>query len=66
MPVDLVAERVAHLLQTAPGWCRVGLTAPSAAVRERATRELATLIAARLDEPLSVVDHRQLALPISG
>ena len=40
---------VAEALLTAPGWARVGLTAPNAWMREDAARELARTILSRVD-----------------
>ncbi len=50
-------------IQQAPGWARVGLTAPSERLREQAVLELATTISEYLT-PASVPDRNQLALPL--
>lgn len=43
---------LAEALLTAPGWARVGLSAPTPMMREDAAGELARVILDRLDHPL--------------
>lgn len=55
---------LASSLLEAPAWARVGLTAPSARMRERAAAELAETIIDALAQPPISVDPRQLSLPL--
>lgn len=57
-------ERLAELLQQAPGWARIGLTAPNPRIRGEATLELADYLAHGLDRPAPARDTAQLALPL--
>lgn len=58
-------ERVAELLEQAPVWARLGLTAPNARTREAATISLAHFVCAKLgDPPAPTKDPAQLALPL--
>jgi hypothetical protein len=57
-------SHVAQVILTAPAWARVGIAAPSEALRERAAQELALVIVERLDEPLPQQDTGQIALPL--
>lgn len=67
MSAPASSEQIVALLETAPGWCRVGLTAPSAQLRTQAVRELAAYIATGLvPSAEGAPDSRQLALPIAG
>jgi hypothetical protein len=49
--VDYQATAIVEAILEAPGWVRVGITAPTAGMRERATEELAAMIARRLETP---------------
>jgi hypothetical protein len=56
----------AHLMEAiklSPAWCRVGLTAPSEHLREKAIEELALSIVDFIDPPVEQ-DRNQLALPL--
>lgn len=54
---------VADALLTAPGWARVGLTAPNAWMREDAARELARVILSQMEKaPFPRTDQEQLPL----
>lgn len=55
---------IVEAIQEAPGWVRVGITAPTAGMRERATEELAAMIARRLEAPRSVPSVEQLRFTI--
>lgn len=55
---------VAHAILDAPGWARVGITAPSSFLREDAALELARLIADAVDAPPSVPPAEQSTLPL--
>lgn len=54
---------LADALLTAPGWARVGLSAPTLLMREDAAGELARVILDRLDE-VPVQEMRQEQLPL--
>lgn len=55
--------KLANALLTAPGWARVGLSAPTSLMREDAAGELARVILDRLDEA-SVPEMPQEQLPL--
>ncbi|MCW1385051.1 hypothetical protein OLX02_19730 [Novosphingobium sp. KCTC 2891] len=55
---------VAHAILDAPGWARVGITAPSSCIREDAALELARAIADAVDAPVSAPSPEQSALPL--
>ena len=57
-------ERLADLIEQAPLRAITGLSSPSAALREWATREIAAYLADGLDRPVPVRDAAQLALPL--
>jgi hypothetical protein len=57
-------DRVARALLNAPGWARVGLTAPTEIIREAAAQELALTIARIDGEPLPATDPNQLVLAL--
>ncbi|WHU02490.1 DUF6771 family protein [Sphingomonas sp. NIBR02145] len=59
-PTD-ISEAILH----APGWARVGITAPSPRLREQAATELARAVAARLDgHSFAVEDGRQFSFEL--
>ena len=62
MPADL--ERIVDILATAPGWTRVGITAPDPRTRARATEAFAPFILDRLDERAPVTLPGQMVLPL--
>ncbi|WP_062345293.1 DUF6771 family protein [Novosphingobium sp. CCH12-A3] len=55
---------VAHAILDAPGWARVGITAPSSCLREDAALELARVIADAVDAPVSAPSPEQSSLPL--
>ena len=55
---------VAHAILDAPGWARVGITAPSSCLREDAALELARLIADAVDSPVITPSPEQSTLPL--
>jgi hypothetical protein len=55
---------VAHAILDAPGWARVGITAPSSCLREDAALELARVIADAVDAPVSTPSPEQSTLPL--
>ncbi len=57
-------QRLADALLTAPGWTRVGLTAPNPRVRQRAVSGLADHLCDHLSKPGVVEDRAQLHLPL--
>lgn len=59
----LLADISAAILE-APGWARVGITAPGEQLRERASEELARTIVTRLAGPAEAGDNTQLSLAI--
>ncbi|WP_448663828.1 DUF6771 family protein [Sphingomonas sp. CJ20] len=52
--MDLQATTIVEAIQDAPGWVCVGITAPTAEMRDCATEELASRIARRLEQPVVV------------
>ena len=56
---------VAHAILDAPGWARVGITAPSSCLREDAAHELARVIADAVDAPAPLTSPEQSSLPLS-
>ncbi|MFX8581944.1 DUF6771 family protein, partial [Acinetobacter baumannii] len=55
---------VAHAILDAPGWARVGITAPSSCLREDAALELARVIADAIDAPANSSPSEQSTLPL--
>lgn len=55
---------VAHAILDAPGWARVGITAPSSCLREDTALELARVIADAVDAPTSSPHSQQSTLPL--
>jgi hypothetical protein len=55
---------VAHAILGAPGWARVGITAPSSCLREDAALELARAIADAVIVPASDTSEAQSSLPL--
>lgn len=55
---------VAHAILDAPGWARVGITAPSSCLREDAALELARVIADAVDAPPREGTDQQSSLPL--
>ena len=55
---------VAHAILDAPGWARVGITAPSSCLREDAALELARVIADAVTSPAGETLEAQTSLPL--
>ncbi|WP_100868319.1 DUF6771 family protein [Novosphingobium kunmingense] len=55
---------VAHAILDAPGWARVGITAPSSCLREDAALELARVIADAVTAPARQKAEAQASLPL--
>ena len=55
---------IAHAILDAPGWARVGITAPSSCLREDAALELARVIADVVTAPASESTEAQTSLPL--
>jgi hypothetical protein len=65
MGMRLDPDTIAQALLTAPGWARVGLSAPTQYLREAAAKDLAMVIldfAAAGEEGLAPADQLRLAL----
>lgn len=58
------SSSLAQTLLQAPGWARVGLTAPDEHIREQAATELASVILGALEGSQMPYDARQMALPL--
>jgi hypothetical protein len=46
-------ENIADTILAAPGWARIGITAPTSHIRSEAAQELARVIADKLAQPPS-------------
>lgn len=57
-------EIVAAAIVSAPGWARVGITAPDPRMRIKAAETIAAHLAEYAGEPLPVDDRKQLPLPL--
>ena len=58
-------DRLAEIIATAPGWTRVGISAPDPRTRERATDALAAFLVEQLDDTRApALDPRQVPLPL--
>ncbi|MGW8188869.1 DUF6771 family protein [Sphingomonas hankookensis] len=55
---------IAAALLSAPGWARVGLTAPDSRLRVEAATTLAAHLREYAGEPLPKQDRNQLPLPL--
>ena len=55
---------VAHAILDAPGWARVGITAPRSCLREDAALELARVIADAVTAPAGETLEAQTSLPL--
>jgi len=55
---------ISQAILEAPGWARVGITAPSPRVREQAATELARSISARLSGMCAIDDEQQFSLEL--
>ena len=58
------SSSLAQTLLHAPGWARIGLTAPNQRLREQAAAELAESIIDALARPQAILDDRQMPLPL--
>lgn len=59
----ITAERIADLIEQAPGWALVGLTVPQERLRADARREVAEHVYSALYRPLDI-EAGQLRLPL--
>jgi len=59
----ITAERIADLIEQAPGWALVALTVPQERLRADARREVAEYVYSALDQPLDT-EAGQLRLPL--
>jgi hypothetical protein len=59
----ITAERIADLIEQAPGWALVGLTVPQERLRADARREVAEHVYSALYRPMDV-EAGQLRLPL--
>ena len=59
----ITAERIADLIEQAPGWALVALTVPQERLRADARREVAEHVYSALYQPLNF-ETGQLALPL--
>lgn len=57
-------HRVARAILAAPGWARVGISAPQESTREAAAQELALTITKMLGDRAPANDPNQLALAL--
>ena len=55
---------LASMVLSAPGWVRVGITAPSERLRQEAALELAVLIVEGMEKPVTIVPDGQMVLPL--
>ncbi len=58
----ITAERIASLIDDAPAWALIGLTAPDERLRAAAQREVAQHVYTGLFQPVSV-EATQMPLP---
>lgn len=61
--MTITPDTIADLIETAPGWALLALTAPAERLREDGRRELATHVYSALYRPIRT-DREQLALPL--
>ena len=59
----ITVERIADLIEQAPGWALVGLTLPQERLRANARREIAKHVYSALYRPLAA-ETGQLPLPL--
>lgn len=59
----ITVERIAELIEDAPGWALVGLTVPQEGLREAARHEVAQHVYSALYRAIPT-DGAQLALPL--
>lgn len=55
---------LASMVLSAPGWVRVGITAPSERLRQEAALEMALRIVEGMEKPVTIVPEGQMALPL--
>jgi hypothetical protein len=67
MPETITPHRIAQLITEAPGWARVGLTAPTESMRDAAAETLGRWVWEGL-EPSEGAEatKNQMALPLEG
>jgi len=61
---DIDENRVAKAILAAPGWARVGISAPKESTREAAAQELALTITKMFDDRHSAIDPNQMVLAL--
>ncbi len=61
---QITPSRIADTILTAPGWARVGITAPAPHVRTDAAHELARVILAAIEGGSAAPAVDQPALPL--
>ena len=55
---------IAEAINAAPGWVRIGITAPSPYIREDAINELAQAILDTIEEPPAACSNSQIGLEL--
>ena len=60
---SITPERIAEIIETAPGWALVALTVPQERLREDARRELGQHVYSALYQPIEV-ETAQLCLQL--
>ncbi len=55
---------LAHMVLSAPGWVRVGITAPNERIREEAALELGAYLIDRMAHPAPIEAEDQMTLPL--
>ncbi len=61
---EIDESRVANAILAAPGWARVGISAPKESTREAAAQELALTITKMFGDRATVIDPNQLVLAL--
>ncbi|RVU04042.1 hypothetical protein EOE18_12730 [Novosphingobium umbonatum] len=56
--------QIAKAILAAPGWARVGITAPSPVMRDDAADEMARVILNHIEQPPMETDERQIGLAL--
>lgn len=55
---------LATMILHAPGWCRVGITAPDERMREEAALELGAFLIDQMEHPVPLIPEGQMPLPL--
>lgn len=61
---EIDENRVAKAILAAPGWARVGISAPKESTREAAAQELALTITKMFGDRPAAIDPNQLVLAL--